>query len=73
MDEKKIIYEIIKDIWELMKNNVFEEITEEKWDVLIEQAQEKSNKYKECDEPTKKFFTESFLAIQNYGERKWNQ
>lgn len=70
MDEKKIIYEIIKDIWDLTKSYILDEMSDEDWEVLIDQASIKYEKYQKEDEKIQMLYREMFMAIQNYGERK---
>lgn len=70
MDEKKIIYEIIKDIWDLTKSYILDEMSDDDWEVLIDKASSKYEKYQKEDEKIQMLYREMFMAIQNYGERK---
>lgn len=70
MDDKKIIYEIIKDIWDLTKSYILEEMSDDDWEALIDKANSKYEKYQKEDEKIKMLYREMFMAIQNYGERK---
>jgi hypothetical protein len=46
MDEKKILYEMILDLWNLMKKYVFQPLDDNGWNKLIYEANKLSNKYK---------------------------
>ena len=45
-EEKKIIHQIILDVWDLTKKYVFQPLDDNGWNKLIYEANKLSNKYK---------------------------
>lgn len=70
MEEKKLIYQVVVDCWNIAKQFLFEPINDSKWDDFIEQGNRKSQEYKEEDEATKKLFCSIFNDFVIYKETK---
>lgn len=65
-EEKKIVYQIILDIWDLTKKYVFRPLDDNEWNRFIYEANKLSNKYKKNDEKTKRLFSDIYFAIERY-------
>ena len=70
MDEKKIIYEIILSIWNLFKKCGFQKLTDEQWEILIEEVNKERNKLIEVGNEYDLLYRDLFNAVQNFYERK---
>jgi hypothetical protein len=66
VDEKRIIYDLIADIWDLTKKYVFQTLDDNGWNKLIYEANKLSNKYKQTDEKTRMLFCDIYFAIEKY-------
>lgn len=66
MDEKKILYEMILDLWNLMKKYVLHPLDDNGWNKLIYEANKLSNKYRKMDEKTRRLFSDIYFAIERY-------
>lgn len=65
-EEKKIVYQIILDIWDLAKKFVFQPLDDNAWNRFIYEANKVSNKYKKHDEKTQRLFSDIYFAIEKY-------
>ena len=65
-EEKKIIHQIILDVWDLTKKYVFQTLDDNGWNKLIYEANKLSNKYKKMDEKTSRLFSDIYFAIERY-------
>lgn len=72
MEEKKIVYEVILSIWSLAKEHGFEKLTDEQWESLIEKASIERYKFKQHGENIDLLFRQTYMALQDYYERKKN-
>ena len=70
MDEKKLVYQIILDIWNMSKKYIFSEMCDKEWEEMIHEANLKCDVYKEFGEPAQKLYRDMFLAIETYKESK---
>lgn len=70
MDEKKIIYQIILDIWALTKKYVFQPLDDDGWEQFCNEAGIVSNNYRECDKNIWILFSDIFTAITKYKAAK---
>ena len=68
--EKKIIYEMIIDIWNLAKKFGFGKLTDNQWEEFIDLGNEFRNKFKNNGQNIDLLCRGFFLALQNYYERK---
>ncbi len=66
MDEKKILYQIVLDIWELMKKYCFIKLDDDGWQFLTDEAKALSKKYKNENENIKKLFCDIYFAFERY-------
>ena len=70
MEEKKIVYQIIIDIWNLAKEFDFKKLTDAEWEEFTSKAQELRDKYKNHGESIDLLFRDMFSALQDYYQRK---
>jgi hypothetical protein len=70
MDEKKIIHQIILDIWNLVKKYVFTDLDDKGWEDFINEAIELSKNYKNHDDATRRLFSDVFFAFERYKTSK---
>ena len=67
MEEKKIIYQIILDIWGLIKKYVLQPpLDDDGWEQFINEAKSVSNNYKAYDKNIQTLFSEIFHAVEKY-------
>lgn len=66
MEEKKIIYQIILDIWELTKKYVFQPLDDDGWEAFCNEAGIVSNKYRDCDKNIWMLFSDIIHAVEKY-------
>ena len=66
MDEKKIVYQIVLDVWNLTKEYGFKPLSEEQWNEMIEKGDKLREKYKQQGEIFQRLFTQMFFAAQEY-------
>lgn len=70
MEEKKIIYQIILDIWELTKKYVFQPLDDDGWEQFCNEAGVVSNKYRDCGKHIGILFSDIFTAVTKYKAAK---
>lgn len=70
MEEKKVVYQIILDCWEIAKKYLFIKLNDDTWNDFIQLGHSTSEKYKNCDKPTQKLFSSIFTAFVVYKETK---
>lgn len=70
MEEKKIVYDVILSIWNLIKEHGFKQLSDEEWEHINQAANIERNKYKEYGTNIDLLFRELYFAVQNYYERK---
>ena len=68
MDEKKIIYEMVLDIWNLAKKYEFQKLTDEQWEDFINSGEELRTKFMKHGKNIDLLCRGFFLALQNYYE-----
>lgn len=73
MDEKKIIYQIILDIWNLAKKYVFTELDDKGWECFVNEAIALSDNYKHHDPAIRKLFSDIYFAFEAYKTAKQNK
>ena len=66
MEEKKIVHQIVLDVWNLTKEYEFKHLSEEEWSRMIEKASELREKYRQQGENFKMLFVQMFFAVQEY-------
>ena len=70
MEEKKVVYEIILSIWNLFKKCGFQNLTDEQWEILIEEVNKERNKLIKVGNEYDLLYRDLFTAVQNFYERK---
>lgn len=70
MEEKKIIYQMILDIWELTKKYVFIPLDEDGWEQFIKEGGAVSRKYRPYNSELVHLFNNIFNAIADYKSAK---
>lgn len=71
MEEKKIVYELILDIWGLAKNFGFEPLSDSDWERYIYETDKLyKSKYKQSEERIEMLFRQMLLALTDYYENK---
>lgn len=69
MDEKKIIYEIIISIWDIVKTYFFKPLSESEIDEMDSKAKSEANRFKEYGDTYNLLFRDLWLAFTKYYER----
>ena len=69
MGEKKIVYEMIIDIWNLAKKFEFEKLTDEQWEEFVDCGNAFRTKFMKHGKNIDLLCRGLFLALQNYYER----
>lgn len=70
MDEKRIVYDIITSIWNLVKEYFFHHMTEEEIETIWSRARQEEKRFKEYGESYRLLFSGLWLAFVQYHERK---
>ena len=70
MDEKRIVYDIITSIWNLVKEYFFHHMTEEEIETIWNRARQEEKRFKEYGETYRLLFSGLWLAFVQYHERK---
>lgn len=70
MDEKKIIYEIIISIWDIVKTYFFNPLSESEIDEMYSKAKSEANRFKEYGDTYNLLFRDIWLSFIKYYERK---
>lgn len=66
MDEKKVLYQIILTIWELMKKYCFIKLDDDGWQAMSDEANILSNDFKQYNENVRRLFVDIYFAFENY-------
>ena len=66
MEEKKIIYQIVLDVWNLAKEYGFNTLSEKEWNEMTQQGAVLREKYRQQGESFMGLFTGMFFAMQEY-------
>ena len=69
MDEKKIIYLMITDLWNATKNYCFAELDDAGWEHFDRELNELRSKYKEHGENIDRLCRDMIQALIGYKER----
>lgn len=70
MDEKKIIYEIIISIWDIVKTYFFKPLSESEIDEMDSKAKSEANRFKEYGDTYNLLFRGIWIAFVQYYERQ---
>lgn len=70
MDDKKIVYQIIFDCWEMCKKYLFVTLDDFLWNAWHDEMEEKSIQYKRYGEATWHLYRDIISAIVQYKQRK---
>lgn len=70
MEDKKVIYEIIIEIWNMAKEFGFKKLSDEEWEKFIASGIAFREKFVKEDKNIDLLSRGMFLALQNYYERK---
>ena len=70
MDEKKVVYQIILDCWDMAKRYCFITLDDFKWEMWCREIEEKSQEYKRHSDALWRLYRDIITAIQHYKERK---
>ena len=70
MEEKKIVYQIIIDIWDMAKRYIFSPMGDEEWSAMSDEANIRSNRYRECNELIWHLYRDIYTAIEHYAQEK---
>ena len=69
MQEKKIVYEIIISIWDIVKTYFFKPLSESEIDEMDSKAKSEANRFKEYGDTYNLLFRDLWLAFTKYYER----
>lgn len=70
MDEKKIIYEIIISIWDIVKTYFFKPLSDDDTEKMFSQVKEEAERFKKYGETYNLLFRGIWIAFVQYYERK---
>lgn len=70
MEEKKIVYEVIISIWNLVKEYFFHNMTEEEIETIWDRAKQEEKRFAEYGETYNLLFRGIWSAFVQYHERK---
>lgn len=70
MEEKKIVYQIIIDLWNLAKEFNFEKLSETEWEIFTEKGMKLRKKFLTYGTDIDLLFRGIFNTLQEYYERK---
>lgn len=70
MEEKKIVYQIVIDLWNLAKEFNFKKLSDSELDLLAEKGMELREKFVKYGKDIDLLFRGMFNAVQEYYERK---
>lgn len=70
MDEKKIIYEIIISIWDMVKTYFFKPLSDDDTEKMFSQVKEEAERFKKYGETYNLLFRGIWSAFVQYYERK---
>lgn len=70
MEEKKIVYDIITSIWNLVKEYFFHHMTEEEIETIWSRAEQEEKRFKQYGESYRLLFSGLWLSFVQYHERK---
>lgn len=73
MKEKEIIYHIFLDLWDISKRYLLIPLDDFLWERLVEELEEKSQKYKQYGDATWNLYRGIASEIQKYKEQKQKQ
>ena len=66
MEEKKILYEMILELWTLIKKYCFGVLDDDGWQAMTDEANALSNKYRGQNENIKRLFCDLYFAFERY-------
>ena len=69
MEEKKIVYEIIISVWNLVKEYFLHKLSEEEAEVVYAKSVAEANRFKEYGDSYNLLFRDLWLAFTKYYER----
>lgn len=70
MDEKRIVYDIITSIWNLVKEYFFHKMSDDEVESMFEKAKSEERRFKEYDNTYNLLFRDIWSAFVRYYERK---
>jgi hypothetical protein len=70
MNEKEITYNLILDIWNLLKKYNFKKLSDSEWGEFAEKGILLEEKYKAHSKEVYTFYRELFVAVRHYYESK---
>lgn len=70
MNEKELIYNLILDIWSLVKKYSFKKLNDDQWGEFAEEGILLEKKYKAHSKEVYTFYRELFAAVRHYYESK---
>ena len=74
MERRKLVYNALKDIWEMAQNPCFRkskaETTDDDWEKIFALVQDKVGKYNKLRPEESEFFLELFWALTNLIDRE---
>lgn len=70
MEEKKIVYQIVIDLWNLAKEFNFQRLSDKEWELLVEKGMKLREKFVQYGTDIDLFYREMYRALENYYERK---
>lgn len=70
MEEKKIIYQIFIDCWNLAKKYFGEHLSDEQWELFLKEGDELWHRYEKYDKNVHQLYRTIFQAIVHYQESK---
>lgn len=69
-EEKKIVYQIFMDCWDMAKRYLFIPLDDFLWERWHDELEEKSQKYRQYDDATWHLYRDIATAIQVYKQRQ---
>lgn len=67
MDEKKLVYQIVLDVWDIAKRYVFgKKLSDAEWEQMIEEANKKTKEYQQKGDCYRTLFHNLYYAIEKY-------
>ena len=70
MDEKKIVYDIIASLWNLVKEYFLHKMSDDEIEFVWQTAKKEENRFQQYGEPYGLLFRDIWLAFVRYYERK---
>lgn len=70
---KKVIYELIVDVWRLVSRYQFRKLTDSEWEQFVLDGTKLCEKYRASERSVERLFRDMFLAFQDFYKRMGDQ